>query len=517
VLVLYPVLLVSLLGGPRLFYRVWKDHSISLKSITTAQRVLVLGAGRAGEMLVREMRRDNAYLPVGFLDDGKGLANARVHGIPVLGCLDDLPAVIHKGEIDFIVIALPSATNQQMQHVVELCEKSGVPFRTVPRIEDMMAGQVSINELRAVSIDDLLGRDKVELDWEMIHKGLSGKTVMVTGGGGSIGAELVRQIARTGPTELVIFEQNEYNLYRVEMDIRREFPALNLRVVLGDVCDKDAIEYVFSSVRPDVVFHAAAYKHVPMLQNKIREAVRNNVIGTCIVADAANRNKSDSFVMISTDKAVKPPNIMGASKRIAELICEGMAKKSSTRFITVRFGNVLASAGSVVPLFQEQIKAGGPVTVTHPDITRFFMTITEACQLILQAGAMGAGGEIFVLNMGEPVRITYLAEQLIRLSGRRPGTDIEIVFTGLRAGEKLHEELFHLEEKPRPTTHEKILLARQHPFEWERLERIVAEMEQACARYDERRLQVLIRELVPELDDSASPAINNVVELQQKA
>ncbi|MCI0591421.1 MAG: polysaccharide biosynthesis protein, partial [Gammaproteobacteria bacterium] len=455
--VLYPVFLVLLLGGPRLGYRLWKDHTLNLRTISGGTRVLIIGAGRAGEMLVREMLRDTRYLPVGMLDDEPRLVDAKIHGVPVLGTIDALPQVIRQYDIDMIVIALPSATNVEMQRIVEHCEQTSVPFRTVPRLQDMLTGVSGLTELREVSIDDLLGREKVELDWTIIQEGLSGKVVMVSGGGGSIGSELCHQIAGLGPASLVIFEKSEHNLYRIQMALSRRHPDLDLHVILGDVCDKAAVDHVLGAFKPDVIFHAAAYKHVPLLQFQVREAVRNNVLGTRILAEAASKLGCNKFVLISTDKAVNPVNILGASKRVAEIYCESMNRHSGTRFITVRFGNVLGSDGSVVPLFKEQIKAGGPVTVTHPDISRYFMTIREACQLILQAGAMGHGGEIFILDMGKPVKITYLAEQMIKLSGKVPGQDIPIEFTGLRAGEKLHEELFYADEKMEATKHEKIL------------------------------------------------------------
>ncbi len=404
--------------------------------------------------------------------------------------------VVKRLEVDLIVIAARSASDEQMQRIVNLCEQSDVPFRTVPRFGEMIT---PFKAVRQVAIDDLLGREKVELDWYAIAERLQGKMVMVSGGGGSIGSELCRQIMRLQPAGLVIFERCEFNLYQVEHMLRQEFPDACLYACLGDVGDIQSVEYVLSRYQPQVIFHAAAYKHVPMLEFQAREAARNNVLGTQVLAEAAVRHGCDTFVLISTDKAVNPSNVMGATKRMAELFCQAMNARYDTHFITVRFGNVLGSAGSVVPLFKKQIDSGGPVTVTHPEITRYFMTIPEACQLILQAGAMGEGGEIFVLDMGTPIKILYLAEQMIRLSGKKPGGDIDIQFTGLRPGEKLHEELFHQdEENLRKTRHEKIMLASQRPCDWVYLNSAMKSLRKACEQYEEEKIQAILKNAIPE-------------------
>jgi FlaA1/EpsC-like NDP-sugar epimerase len=385
-----------------------------------------------------------------------------------------------------------------MRRLVGLCERTGVPFRTLPPMDRLMSGQVTLNQLREVSIDDLLGREPIALDWQAIASGLKGNRVLVSGAGGSIGSELCRQIARLEPSHLILLDSSEFNLYAIEMELLKSFPKLQISRYLNDVVDRAAIEKIFQRSRPEVIFHAAAYKHVPMLEDQIREAARNNILGTRVMAEVADRYGSESFVMISTDKAVNPANVMGTSKRAAEIFCQNLNQRSQTRFVTVRFGNVLGSTGSVVPLFKQQIEAGGPVTVTHREITRYFMTIPEACQLILQASVMGDGGEIFVLDMGEPVKIAYLAEQMIRLSGKLPGEDVDIVFTGLRPGEKLYEELFHEKEALQSTPHEKILLARHREFDWERLTEILDGMVIACNRYDEEEIRGQLNELVPE-------------------
>jgi FlaA1/EpsC-like NDP-sugar epimerase len=498
VLVAYPLLLVVLLGVPRLSYRYWKDSRFDLVRRVPAKRVLILGAGRAGEALLRELAHENRYRLIGLLDDNAALRGARMHGIPVLGTLDKLPEVAGEVAAEMLLIAMPSASNAQMRRVVELCEQTGVPFRTVPRLQDVVAGKLAFTDLKEVAIEDLLGRDPVQLDWSAIRTGLSGQRVLVTGGGGSIGAELCRQVARLGVEALTILELSEYNLYRIEQELRREFPELLIDAVLGDCGDASVCERVFARVRPQVVFHAAAYKHVPLLQTQLREAFRNNVIGTQVVAQAADRHGVGCFVLISTDKAVNPTSVMGACKRIAEIFCQNFAAKSKTHFITVRFGNVLDSAGSVVPLFRDQIRAGGPVTVTHPEITRYFMTIPEACQLILQSAVLGQGGEIFALDMGEPVKIQYLAEQMIRLASKVPGRDIAIVYSGLRPGEKLFEELFHSQESYQNTGHAKIFLAQPRSMSWDLLGVQLRQAAQAVRDFDEEALRRCLSNLLPE-------------------
>jgi FlaA1/EpsC-like NDP-sugar epimerase len=498
VLVLYPAVLVVLLGAPRLAYRYWKDSRFDLIARAPEQRVLVIGAGRAGEALLRELARENRYRPVGLVDDDTTLRGAKVHGVPVLGTVEHLPELAREVAAEMLLIALPSASNAQMQRVVEACESTGVPFRTVPRLQDVVAGKMGFSELKEVAIEDLLGRDPVQLDWTAIRTGLSGKRVLITGGGGSIGSELCRQVARLGVESLTVLELSEYNLYKIEQELRQEIPDLLIHAVLGDCGDAQVCERVFSLAQPQIVFHAAAYKHVPLLQSQVREAFRNNVLGTQVVAQAADRHGVAVFVLISTDKAVNPSSVMGACKRVAEIFCQNFAAKSATRFITVRFGNVLDSAGSVVPLFREQIRNGGPVTVTHPEISRYFMTIPEACQLILQAGVLGAGGEIFALDMGEPVKISYLAEQMIRLANKAPGRDVSIVYTGLRPGEKLFEELFHAQESYQSTRHAKIFLAQPRSMSWDLLAAQLRQAAQAVRDYDEETLRRVLVSLLPE-------------------
>jgi FlaA1/EpsC-like NDP-sugar epimerase len=510
VLVTYPILLVVLLGAPRLIYRYWKDSRFDLMRAKPLHRVLILGAGRAGEALLRDLARENRYRPVGLLDDNSNLRGAKVHGVPVLGVLDRLPELAEETAAEMLLIAMPSATNAQMRRVVELCENTGVPFRTMPRLQDVVSGRMGFSDLKEVAIEDLLGREPVQLDWTAIRTGLAGQRVLVTGGGGSIGAELCRQVARLGAESLTILELSEFNLYRIEQELRREFPDMIIDAVLGDCGDVAVCERIFARTRPQVVFHAAAYKHVPLLQTQLREGFRNNVIGTQVVAQAADKHGAGCFILISTDKAVNPTSVMGACKRVAEIFCQNFAAKSKTRFITVRFGNVLDSAGSVVPLFREQIRSGGPVTVTHPEITRYFMTIPEACQLILQAAVLGEGGEIFVLDMGEPIKIQYLAEQMIRLANKVPNRDISIVYSGLRPGEKLFEELFHPQESYQDTRHAKIFLAQPRSMSWELLNVQLRNAAQGVRDYDEDILRRCMNNLLPEFaqrDDQAGDVV----------
>ena len=494
---LYGLLLIALLSSSRLLVRWSKDRGIYTGE---CEKLLIIGAGKAGEMLVRDLlrNREECYQPVGFVDDKIAKQGSEIHGVRVLSSCDEMIDLVERLDVDLIVLALPSAKSSDMRRLVGLCEKTGVPFRTLPPLDRLMSGQITINQLREVSIDDLLGREPVSLDWDAIELELKGRRVLVTGAGGSIGSELCRQIARLQPAHLILLDSSEFNLYTIEMELLKAYPRLKISRCLNDVVDRVAMDRIFSDSRPDVVFHAAAYKHVPMLEDQVREAARNNILGTRSIAESADRFGCEAFVMISTDKAVNPANVMGTSKRAAEIFCQNLNQRSVTRFVTVRFGNVLGSAGSVVPLFRQQIEAGGPVTVTHREITRYFMTIRESCQLILQASVMGKGGEIFVLDMGEPIKISYLAEEMIRLSGKVPGEDIDIIFTGLRPGEKLYEELFHEKEALQSTTHEKILLARYREFDWERLNEVMDEIKLACAEYDEKQVRSLMKMLVPE-------------------
>lgn len=513
VLLIYPLALVVLLGMPRLAYRHWKDSRHDLERAQPQRRVLILGAGAAGEALVRDLRRESLMRPVGFVDDNASLRGAKLQGVPVLGRLEEVGEVAREVAAEMLLIAMPSADGPSMRRIVALCEATGLPFRTIPRLADVVDGRFGFNQLKEVAIEDLLGRDPVALEWTRIRNGLAGRRVLVTGGGGSIGAELCRQIARLGVASLVVIEQSEFNLYRVDQELRREFPDLLFVPVLGDCGDPSVLDHVFGRQRPEIVFHAAAYKHLPLLETQIREAVRNNVLATESVALAADRHGVETMVLISTDKAVNPSSVLGATKRLGEVICQTLAGRSRTHYITVRFGNVLDSVGSVVPLFREQIRQGGPVTVTHPEVARYFMTIPEACQLIMQAGVLGQGGEIFVLDMGEPIKIRDLAEQMIRLAGKVPDVDVRILFTGLRPGEKLFEELFHDEERYAATTHPKIFLANARAVPWSELEQGLKGLAHAVREFDEAALVAGLRALVPEF--GAAAETDNVIPLQR--
>lgn len=496
VFILYALILGIAMCGSRLIYRLLKDRHFSTR---TGRKVVILGAGAAGEQLLRDLRRNhpNRYNIVAFLDDDPKKIGRQIHRVPIVASPDVLQDLIYRWDIDLVLIAMPSANEKQMQRLVTICELTDVEFKTLPGAHELVSGRVHLGDMREVRIDDLLGRDPVKLDWQRIRHSLCDKTVLVTGAGGSIGSELCRQLAAVCSVHLVMFDQSEFNLYRIEEEIRERFPEQQMTSVLGDICDQAAISHVFEKHQPAAVFHAAAYKHVPLLEGQVREVVKNNAIGTRIVADLAHKSGVERFVLISTDKAVNPSSLMGACKRVAEIYCQQLASSSSTKFITVRFGNVLGSAGSVVPKFQKQIKAGGPVTVTHPEMTRYFMTITEATQLILEAGAMGEDGRIYVLDMGQPVLISELAEQLIRLSGRIPNEDIKIVYSGLRAGEKLHEELFHNDENITSTSYEKIHLAATRSVDKGLVLQVFEQFAEKLDSYD-GSLSECINSLVPE-------------------
>lgn len=497
VLVLYPLVLMGMLGAPRLLYRAWKDSRVDSANAVSV-RILILGAGRAGEALVRDLRRFGTYHPIGFLDDAARLRGSKVQGVPVLGKVEDVADIARETAAKLLVIAMPSADANAMQRIVMACERTGLPFRMVPRLQDVLEGRSLPGELKEVAIEDLLGRKPVLPDWKAIRGWLGGRSVLVTGAGGSIGSELVRQCARHGAGRIALIEIDELALVTTETALRRDFPDVEFIPVLGDCGDRAVIEYALKLAEPDAAFHAAAYKQVPLLEAQLREAVRNNVLATETVARACRAAGVGTFVLISTDKAVDPVNVLGATKRLAEMTCQALADQRKTRFVTVRFGNVLDSAGSVVPLFREQIRAGGPVTVTDPEVTRFFMTIPEACQLILQASAIGTHEAIYTLDMGEPVPIRLLAEQMIRLAGKQPGRDVAIVYTGLRPGEKLHETLFHADERYRPTVHPKILQAEPRDVSAAALEHSLQQLRDASVRYDREALNALLRVAVPE-------------------
>ena len=465
VLVLDPLLLTMLMGGSRLAYRAWKEHRLYGILSTQGEPVLVLGAGDAAITLVKELERSSEWRVVGFLDDDQRKQGRLLHGLRVLGKIDVLAQTAENMGVRHAILAMPSAPHQVRRRVVELCASANVALLTVPAFEDLMSGRVTVSQIRKVEVEDLLGREPVVLDSEGLHELINGRTVLVTGAGGSIGSELCRQISRFGPARLVLFEANEFALYAIEQELRESFTGIFLVCAIGDVKDARRVDQVLAVYQPTALFHAAAYKHVPLMENENAwEAVRNNVLGTYVLGKQAIEHGVKKFVLISTDKAVNPTNVMGASKRCAEMVCQALQGGEGTRFVMVRFGNVLGSTGSVIPRFQQQIAQGGPVTVTHPDIIRYFMSIPEATQLVLQAGVMGQGGELFVLDMGEPVKIVDLARDMIRLSGFSED-EIKVVFTGLRPGEKLFEELLADDEHTLPTPHPKLRIARARAAE----------------------------------------------------
>jgi FlaA1/EpsC-like NDP-sugar epimerase len=468
VLVINPLLLILLMGGSRFVYRMWKEQGLYGDFKLRGEPVLVLGAGDAAASLAKDLVKNSDWRLVGFLDDDKETHGRTLNGVQVLGSLDSLEEYADRLAVSQVIIAMPASSHQQRKRAIQLCNQANLKALTVPSFDDLMSGKVSVSQLRAIELDDLLGRDPVILDNAGLHELLEAKTVMVTGAGGSIGSEMCRQIARFAPKKLVLFEANEFAMYTIEQDLQQRFPTLIFVCQIGDVRDAARVDEVLRQHKPTVLFHAAAYKHVPLMeQHNAWQAIRNNVMGTWTVARAAQQHGVNKFVLISTDKAVNPTNVMGASKRLAEMVCQALQPSGSTRFVMVRFGNVLGSTGSVIPKFHAQIAQGGPVTVTHPEITRYFMSIPEAAQLVLQAGLMGNGGEIFVLDMGEPVKITDLAKDLIRLSGFTED-EIRIEFTGLRPGEKLYEELLADSEHTLPTPHPKLRIAqaRQADAEW---------------------------------------------------
>ncbi|GAB6155700.1 nucleoside-diphosphate sugar epimerase/dehydratase [Desulfosporosinus burensis] len=451
-----------LIGGSRFLGRILQDGFFNVRIPGIPKRILIIGAGDAGALAVRELKNSNYRegYPVGIIDDASQKQKLKLMGIPVLGKRTDITRVIRSHKVEEVIIAIPSAPGNTIRDITELCEKSGVVIKIIPGIYNYLSGQVDALKIREVQIEDLLGRDQVKLDIEEVAGYLAGETVLVTGAGGSIGSELCRQICRFNPEKLILVGRGENSIFDIEQELRSDCPGLNLVTEILDVKDREKVELVFRKFKPGVVFHAAAHKHVPLMEHNPEEALKNNILGTYNVAEISDLTRVKTFVLISTDKAINPTSIMGATKRVAEMIIQSLDRRSQTRFVAVRFGNVLGSRGSVIPTFKKQIAKGGPVTVTHPDMVRYFMTIPEAAQLVIQAGAMAQGGEVFILDMGKPVRIVELAKDLIRLSGFEVDVDIKIEFTGIRPGEKLYEELLTAEEGTTSTKHQRIFVAK---------------------------------------------------------
>ena len=499
--------------GMRLYFGLFKGDEMARNPIKTflfqngkekegVKRLIIVGAGDCGEMIYREIR-DNAalkYRVVGFLDNDVSKHNRQIHGISILGSPDDIELIAAEMKADEVLIAIPSATSEQMREIVLKCKESGIEHKTVPGMGELIDGRVTIQAIREVRYQDLIGREVVELEERRIGDYLENIRVLVTGAGGSIGSELCRQICRFKPETLILFERAESPLYDIEIELKRMFPYIKIIPVLGDIRDRRQLSKALEASQPQVIFHAAAYKHVPLIESHPWKGIRNNIVGTRNLVEITNEFEVDRFVFVSTDKAVHPTNVMGTTKRIAELVVQGQngEKTSTTRFMTVRLGNVVGSIGSVIPLFKKQIEAGGPLTVTHPKMTRYFMTIPEAAQLILQAGSMGDGSEIFILDMGTPIKIVDMARDLIRFSGFEPDRDIQIEFIGLRPGEKLYEELITEGEGIVPTSHEKIMVLKGQTCEQDELNKKIDELRELAYEQDADGIRKLLKEIVPE-------------------
>ena len=495
------LLSLVLVGGFRFSLRVIGETQPSgINTYTGVRRVLVIGAGDAGELVVREMQK-NAQLrlqPVCFLDDDPDKQKKQIHGVPVVGRVNDLPRMVVVRRIQEVIIAIPSAPGRVIRQVADVCRKRGIPFRTMPGIYELIGGKVNVSRLREVEIADLLRREPASINDRMIGASLGGKQVLITGAGGSIGIELCRQVARWGPSSLILLGHGENSIFESLLEMEENYPSLPIHAVIADVRDIDRLNIVFDNLRPQVVFHTAAHKHVPLMEANIEEAVTNNILGTRNIVEVSLNYDVERLVLISSDKAIRPSSIYGGTKRLSELLVLNAAHQYGRQFSVVRFGNVLGSRGSVVPLFERQIARGGPITITHPDMERYFMTIPEAVYLVLQASTMGQGGEVFVLNMGEQVRIQDLAEDIIRLSGLEPGTDIEIMFTGIRPGEKLSEELWDKGAHYEPTSHPDIvLLADEDLLTDPELTHIVDELVHLAREGDSTAIVDILDECIP--------------------
>ena len=469
-----------------------------LKS-SNLKKVLIIGAGAAGEMIVREIinAKKRTYQPVGFIDDSPSKLNSRIHGVKVIGRMDDIRGIIKSHDIEEIIIAIPSSSGQIIRGIVSKCEKLDVKIKTVPELHKILTGEVTIKQIRDVRPEDLLGRETVSINMEDIKTLIRNKVVLITGAAGTIGSELSRQIVKFNPRQLILYDLNENDIYFLEMELKSDYSYLKFKTVIGDIKDIGLLKNIFSKYKPHIVFHSAAHKHVPLMEENPIAAVKNNIIGTRNLIYASEHYMVDRFVMISSDKAVNPTNVMGASKRIAEIMIQAKAKTARTKFMAVRFGNVIGSSGSVVPIFKRQIEKGKEVTVTHPEVKRFFMTASEAAQLVMQAGAIGKGGEIFILDMGEQIKIADLAKNLITLSGLEPDKDIEIKFIGLRPGEKMQEEMLLDIEHDKATKHDKIYVAQPNNFDPLRLRKDIKTLERLVNLMDEAKVVEKIKEMVP--------------------
>ncbi|WP_031514144.1 nucleoside-diphosphate sugar epimerase/dehydratase [Desulfofalx alkaliphila] len=493
------VLNIVIIGGSRLGWRVVRDYGLKIYQPTGGKPVLIVGAGDAGVLVAKELKShyNGKINIVGFVDDDIDKQKLKILSLPVLGDRNDIPKLVSQFAIQEIIIAMPSAKRKVIREIVTVCQDTEAMVKILPGMFELIDGDVSVNKIREVQVEDLLGRDPVKLDLESITQYLHGQVVLVTGAGGSIGSELCRQIINYSPRKLLLLDNCENNVYDIEMELKNTNPHVKQIPLVKDVQDKKAIEEIFKVYKPQVVFHAAAHKHVPLMEANPEEAIKNNVMGTYNVARLADLYASKKFVLISTDKAVNPTSVMGATKRVAEMFIQHLDKTSNTNFVAVRFGNVLGSRGSVVPLFKKQIAEGGPLTVTHPDMIRYFMTIPEAVQLVIQAGAMAKGGEIFVLDMGDPVKIMDLAKSIIKLSGFEPGKDIDIVITGMRPGEKLYEELLTAEEGVNATTHKRIYVAKPNNLNYKLIEEKIAEIMAGQLPQNQVETEMFLRQFIP--------------------
>jgi len=464
------------------------------------ERTLIVGAGDAGEQILRSILSSlsSPYYPIGFVDDDPTKQGIIIHGLKVLGKLDEIPQVVESRGVEELIIALPSAGPKAIRRAVEIGRKAGLKkIKIVPSITEIINGEVSIANIREVGVEDLLGREPVLLDTKLIENFLQNKTVLITGAAGSIGSELCRQVAKFRPSQLLLLDQDETGIFNISEELEDRFPRLKISPLVADIQDKEKIEQIFDKFRPSVIFHAAAYKHVPLMEEHPDEAVKNNIFGTKKVAEAAIKYGTEKFIFISTDKAINPTSVMGATKRVGEMICQNLNQKNNTKFISVRFGNVLDSRGSVIPIFREQIKRGGPVEVTHPEMKRYFMVTSEACLLVMQAAAMGEGGEVFVLDMGEPIKIIDLAKEMIKLSGYEPDKDIPIVFTGVRPGEKFFEEILTTEEETIATQNQKIFMAKLSEVDEEKLNQGLENLREAVKKSNKEEIINILKQLIP--------------------
>lgn len=508
--------IIILMGGLRFTLRIIKEYLIRRNTSKTNKRVkaLIVGAGDAGEIIVREMNKHHELdiEIIGLIDDDPAKQNLKIHDYPVLGTTKDIPKLIKKYDIYEVIIAIPSADGSTIRKIYELSNQKSVRVKIVPGIFEILNGDVDLKQIRDVKVNDLLKREPVDLKTEKITEYITEKTILVTGGSGSIGSELCRQIAQFNPKQLIILDINENSIYFIKLELEKKYPNLNFETIVGSIRDQDKLEQVFKHYQPDVVFHAAAHKHVPLMEDSPEEAVKNNILGTKKLVEKADKFMVKRFVFISTDKAVNPTNVMGASKRVAEMIIQHFNSKSKTKFMAVRFGNVLGSKGSVIPIFKKQIENGGPITVTHAEIKRYFMTIPEAAQLVIQAGTLGNGGEVFVLDMGKPVKIIDLAEDLIRLSGLKPYEDIDINIIGLRPGEKLYEELLVKNEKSIPTKHERIFINDLEIVESKKLINKVEMLKEAAAKGDRNQIITILVSLL----NNYQPQRDNITKINFK-